>query len=340
MSAALKLAARWVGPALILLAVYLFAFPPMPFVDASQGTAVTGGIATGIACAFMRAPKLRRHRRVMAITALMAVMFSGWRYWELRRGYHEEAVSFYNRGARLVGTLYVPDGHRKRTGIVFLTGSGAIPRGWFRGYVSHFARAGYVVLIYDKRGAGDSSGRYQAGSYFDLSWNLGLLADDAAAAAAFLARRPEVRSDSVGFVGLSEGGIIAPRAAELNGKTRFLLVITSTATSVYRHGVFQLANQGIPKEQAQVEVERYFKSDFDPGPSLGALNIPGLWVLGELDRRDPNAETIQIIDRFRQAGKPYDHRTIPGAWHGLFVGPKAQTLATIDHWLASSTQGS
>lgn len=304
---------------------------------ASQAAALVGAVLTGLTYIFLRGPVWRRRRNILAIVALLAITFSGWRYWELRRGYHQETVSFDNREARLVGTLYVPDGPRKRAGIVFLTGSGAIPRGWFDGYVSHFARAGYVVLVYDKRGTGDSSGKYQAGSFFDLSWNLELLADDAAAAATFLARRPEVRPDSIGFVGFSEGGLIAPKAAELDGKTRFLLVITSTTTSVYRHGLFQLTNQGVSHEQAWAEIERYFKADFDPGPSLRALNIPGLWVLAELDRRDPNEETIRIIEGLKQAGKPYEHRTIAGAWHGLFVGPKAQVLDTIDQWLASTT---
>ena len=338
--ASVKFAGIWTGPALIVFALYLFIFPPMPFIDVAQGVALAGAIITAIVCIFLRAPKWRQRRKIMALAAMLAITFFGWRYWDLRRGYSEQTVSFDNRGARLVGTLYVPDGPRKRAGVVFLTGSGAIRRGWFRGYVSHFARRGFVILIYDKRGAGESSGQYQAGGSFDLSWNLPLLAEDAAAAAAFLASRPEVSPERVGFVGFSEGGIIAPRAAELHGKAQFLLVITSTTASVYRHSLFQATNQGMSEAQAKAKIERYFKSDFDPSPSLRALNIPGLWVLGELDRRTPNAETIRIIEGLRKSGKPYEYRIIPGAWHGLFVGPRMQTLETIDLWLARVTQSS
>src|SRR4051794_10532807 len=89
-SAVLKLVGCWVGPAFILVAVYLFAFAPMPFVDASQGAAVAGAILTGIACVFLRGPEWRRRRTIMTVAALLAVTLSGWRYWELRRGYHEE----------------------------------------------------------------------------------------------------------------------------------------------------------------------------------------------------------------------------------------------------------
>jgi uncharacterized protein len=338
--AVLKFAGRWLGPVMLLLAAYLFFFPPMPFVDASQSAALAGAIVTAIACIFIRAPELRRRKTILAIAALAALSFSGWRYWELRRGYHEETVLFDNKGAHLEGTLYLPDKPGKNPGMVFLSGSGAAPRSLFRGYAAHFAHSGYVVLVYDKRGTGESSGKYQAEGYFDVSWNLELLSDDAAAGLSFLASRPEVRTDAVGFVGLSEGGLIAPRAAALSGKAHFMLVLTSTTTSVFQLARFQLKSRDprITDDQALAEAKRYFGKDFDPLPSLRTMNIPGLWVLAGQDTHDPNGETVRIIEGLRQIGKHYEYRVIPEAWHGLFIGPKKQVLATIDQWLARVTR--
>lgn len=334
-----KLAGRWLGPLLIGLAAYFHVFPPMPFMDAAQAVALPGAVIAAIACLFMRAPVRRRARRVTALLALSALAFCGWRYWEHRQGHHEEIVAFDNRGARLTGTLLLPDKPKPVPGIVFLQGSGAIPRGFYRGYAEHFAKSGYAVLLYDKRGAGDSSGTYQAAGVFDLSWNLELLASDAAAGLKFLSGREEVRGMPVGFAGLSEGGLISPRAAVLGGEADFMLILTSTAASVYRLARHQLRNQrpGTSDSEALAQAEDYFGGDFDPGPSLRELDIPGLWVLAEGDTHDPNDETVRILERLAREGKPYSYEVIPGASHGLFAGPRDRLHRVVDDWLAEVT---
>jgi len=337
--ALVKFCGRWFGPLLIALAAYFHFRPPMPFMDAAQGAAIFGAGVTAIACLFMRGLEWRRQRAWLLCLTIAALLFAGWRYWEHRRGYHEEIVSFDNRGARLVGTLFLPDHPEPVPGVVFLQGSGAIPRGFFRGYAEHFAKSGHAVLIYDKRGAGESTGDYQADGVFDLSWNLELLASDAAAGLAYLGGRNEVRGQPVGFVGLSEGGLITPRAATLSGEADFMLVLTSTAASVYRLARFQLRSQrpDMSDRQALAEAKRYFGQDFDPWSSLEALDIPGLWVLAEGDTHDPNSETIRILEELKKRGKPYRYAVIPGASHGLFTGPKARLLDTIDEWMALVT---
>ena len=72
-------------------------------------------------------------------------------------------------------------------------------------------------------------------------------------------------------------------------------------------------------------------------PSLYALNIPGLWVMGDRDSLVPNSASFRNLESLRQLGKPYQYRLIPGAWHVMIVGPKAVVLGTIDTWLAQVT---
>lgn len=120
---ALKLVGRWFGPAVLLLALYLFVFPPGPFWDLSAGVALAGAAISAIVCLFMRAPERRKHRIMLAICSLAAFAFVGWRHFEEKRGYHEEIVSFDNRGAHLVGTLYLPDRPAKVPGIVWVHGA-------------------------------------------------------------------------------------------------------------------------------------------------------------------------------------------------------------------------
>jgi uncharacterized protein len=72
-------------------------------------------------------------------------------------------------------------------------------------------------------------------------------------------------------------------------------------------------------------------ADFDPLVDLRALDIPGLWMLGDRDWMVPSGSNARNLD---ELGKPYEYRNIPGAWHGMLIGPKALVLDNIDTWLA------
>ena len=105
----LKFIGRWLGPAFLVLAVWLFLFPISPFGHNAALPALIGAIITALACIFMRAPERKRQRKILAVCALTAFAYVGWSNWEEKRGFHTQAVSFENRGARLAGTLYLPD---------------------------------------------------------------------------------------------------------------------------------------------------------------------------------------------------------------------------------------
>ena len=83
----------------------------------------------------------------------------------------------------------------------------------------HLTRNGFVVLRYDKRGIGNSTGDYQGATTRDF-------AADAAAAVAYLKTRREVMQSAIGLIGHSEGGLIAPMVAS-SGKhdIRFIVLM-------------------------------------------------------------------------------------------------------------------
>lgn len=112
---------------------------------------------------------------------------------------------------RLAGTLSVPP---KALGpaILLIAGSGPLTRDavvaghrQFAVLADSLARAGFVVLRYDKRGVGRSTGNYEAATTTDFT----------ADAAAMLAELRRVAPDSnrVFVVGHSEGALIAARLA-------------------------------------------------------------------------------------------------------------------------------
>jgi uncharacterized protein len=129
--------------------------------------------------------------------------------------YRVEEVRFPNQaaGIMLAGTLTLPQGPGPFLAVALVTGSGPQDRDEtimghkpFLVIADHLTRAGIAVLRYDDRGVGGSQGDFAAATSRDF-------AGDAAAAAAFLAARPEVDRQRIGLIGHSEGGLIAPLVA-------------------------------------------------------------------------------------------------------------------------------
>jgi dienelactone hydrolase len=358
----LKFAGRWLGPFLIMAALALFLFAQLPFGDPSATPALAGGIICVVTLAVGRGHGRKRWRIFLAACTVFGLAFTGWRQWEARRGFHEEIVSFDNRGARIVGTLYLPERPGKRPGIVWIHGSGPMPRSYESAHAVHFAQLGFAVLVYDKRGIGDSTGRFEGGDRAIDPANIELLASDASTAMTLLTKRPEVRGDMVGFVGASQAGWITPRAAVLNGHAAFMVLLSGPATSTHTQMQYErfhigkpdptdgpsLANvfdaftrgkipAGMTPDQADVEAQKHPLdlpfADYDPVADLRVLNIPSLWLLGGADWMVPSGPTARIVNTLRRAGKPYEYRHIPRAWHAMAFGPRRLVLDTIDTWL-------
>ena len=123
--------------------------------------------------------------------------------------YTEDAVSITvpGTGVTLAGTLSLPEGDGPFPGVVLLSGSGAHDRDEtmaghrpFRVLADRLVRAGIAVLRQDDRGIGESTGTFAGSTSRDF-------AVDAAAALRCLASRKEI--GRVGFIGHSEGGLVA-----------------------------------------------------------------------------------------------------------------------------------
>lgn len=125
-------------------------------------------------------------------------------------------VSFRNGEVTLSGTVLLPAAPGKHPAILFLQGSGPEGR-WANRYLARkFAEAGFVALIYDKRGVGESTGDWRTAG-FDA------LAGDAAAGVAYLRSLDRVDSSQVGVYGHSQGGTIVPLVAERAGGLGFAI---------------------------------------------------------------------------------------------------------------------
>jgi pimeloyl-ACP methyl ester carboxylesterase len=143
--------------------------------------------------------------------------------------YHVESVQIATPtpGVTLAGTYSAPKGNGPFPAVVLIAGSGPNTRDEtvaghkvFLVLADALNRAGIAVLRYDKRGIGGSTGAYAQATTADF-------ADDAQAAAHWLGARKDVKT--IGLIGHSEGGIIAPLVANRTPKVQFVGLLAGSA---------------------------------------------------------------------------------------------------------------
>jgi dienelactone hydrolase len=142
--------------------------------------------------------------------------------------------------ATLSGSLLLPAQEGVCPAVVFLHGSG--PEGRFanRYPAQRFAEAGFAALIFDKRGVGRSGGDWRQAGFDDL-------AADAAAWVRLLRTRSDVDPMRIGLYGHSQGGTIAPLAAEAVGDPAFVIASAASGLSPAETEIYSLDNSlGVP----------------------------------------------------------------------------------------------
>ena len=146
-------------------------------------------------------------------------------------------------GVTLKGRLILPKGEDKVPVVVLVHGAERDAALRFNFLQRLFPAVGISVFVYDKRGTGTSGGVYTQD--FDL------LADDATAAMATARRLAGTRAGRVGYQGASQGGWVAPLAAN-RAPADFVIVSFGLAVSILDEDLQQmemeLTDKGYPPE--------------------------------------------------------------------------------------------
>ena len=141
--------------------------------------------------------------------------------------YRSTEVTFPNvaGGFDLAGTLTIPEKEGRYPAAILITGSGPQNRDEellghkpFLVLADYLTRLGFAVLRYDDRGVAKSKGDFKSATSFDF-------ATDAEAAFNFLKLRPEIDPTKIGFIGHSEGGLIAPIVASRSNEVAFVVLM-------------------------------------------------------------------------------------------------------------------
>ncbi len=187
-----------------------------------------------------------------------------------------QTVIFSDDGATLHGTLYLPNlGHKVPAVVVFHGASEPLASTpLYRHLWQGLPQIGIAVLVFDRRGAGKSSGNPNVGYE--------TLAHDGIAGARALRRMPQIDASRVGYWGISQGGWLATYAAARDTRTAFAIAVSAPLVTAESQMEFAMSNRlhvlGYARDdvrdmlQARAMLDGYFNGKNSRAAAVAALS--------------------------------------------------------------------
>ena len=216
-------------------------------------------------------------------------------------------------------------------GVVLVHGAGPASRDSLLMEARTLAAAGVAAIVYDKRMRGYSAVRR----------GYGVLADDAVRAADVLAAAPEVDPRSIGVMGWSEGGWVAPAAVQ-RAPSRFCFLALASAPIVSpAQQTAWLIRRAAPSAPGWLDrlTAMWLGSgsrlinylDHDSRPALAGVRVPVLGVWGAEDAGVPVNQAVRtVID---QVPVGVSVSIVPRAGHHLPI--ESGYLERAARWMRS-----
>jgi len=173
----------------------------------------------------------------------------------------------------------------------------------------YLANLGFVVLSVNYRlGIGYGYEFHKpAGAYYQGAVEY----QDVKAAGEYLAGLPQVNGDKIGIYGGSYGGYLTSLALARDSDL--------FKVGVDIHGVHDLDGRYdlSPNFEQAPDIEEAKKTAWEssPIPDLKTWTSPVLFIHADDDRNVPVQQTVDLIRRFEELGKPYESILIPGDTH-------------------------
>jgi hypothetical protein len=216
---------------------------------------------------------------------------------------------------KLAATLYRPPGAKGDLPAVVLShGSGPQTRNQNGFWTNLALEAGLAVLVYDKRGTGQSTGEVARWNVNDTPEIVADLASDMKHAARWLAVQPGIRKDEIGLMGGSQAGWVMPLAASQSPVVSFIVIgagvpLPTGAEDVHSRALSQLGYD----DETKAPLKAILAADmatrrsapykgYDPADAIESLKIPVLWIFGLHDGVIPTRQSIQRIENLRASG--------------------------------------
>lgn len=241
---------------------------------------------------------------------------------------------FDSSGAQMSYAVDRPAGSGPFAGIVLGQEGGVITKDQLAVAGASLAAQGFIVMRYDKRGTGLSTGDFQEVTTENSVQRIGLLAADMIAAVQTLKGISGVNPAKIGLVGGSQAGWVMPLAASQSSDVKFIAAIVGPTVAVgplYYYAA-QAADPSKDFNTLSTLIAAYGgATGFDPRPSLQSLSIPMLYLMATSDRVVPTRESVAILNALITAGKPITIQQYAGG-HELREGTVFG--ADLTAWLA------
>jgi uncharacterized protein len=161
-----------------------------------------------------------------------------------------EEIQFTNGAVQLKGTAYLPKSGNNLAAVVVLHHAGLPTRdaNLYRHLCEGLPAIGIAVLVYDRRGSGQSSGDLNKADYETL-------ADDAVAGQHALAKFSRIAPNKIGFWGLSQGGWLAVLAAGRTKDAAFAIAVSAPLVTADEQMQFATRNLFTIRGYSQSDVQ-------------------------------------------------------------------------------------
>jgi uncharacterized protein len=264
--------------------------------------------------------------------------------------YWVEAVRVQSGDVTLAGTLLTPATGQAAPAVIIVPGSGPTPRSgpWnmYRSIGEYLVQRDIAVLLYDKRGVGESTGNWKVETFDER-------AQDVAALVGFFKSRAEISPAQIGLVGHSQGAYIAPLVVAGHspdiafvvllagsGQTVWNQVLTNARAEALASGTAEAeADLQVDELEGQLGLARRFGApcrvlrvnylcfvlDYDPRAALENLTVPALALYAELDTQVPPDVNIPMLEEAL--------KTAGNADYAIY------TFESANHWFAEADNG-
>lgn len=235
-------------------------------------------------------------------------------------------IFFDNRNEDLIlsGMLILPEGNGPFPTAIIIHGSGTSRRNsvWYLSITKHLQNNGIAVLLPDKRGSEKSEGEWLGASFEEL-------ATDTISAIEFVKNQNIFNYSTIGLIGMSQGGWIAPVVATKTEDISFVVSMSGAAVTTDEQLLYEEINNIAPytftfiaKLIAPITSNNLKKKDFfiptagfDPIPYWKSINVIVFFAFGENDKNVPVDESI---DRLKENDlNKFKIKIYPTGGHGI-----------------------
>ena len=195
-------------------------------------------------------------------------------------------------------------------------------------------------MRYDKRGAGESTGKFRDVTADNSIEVFDLLAADVLALVDHLSAQPGVDAARIGLIGVSQAGWIMTLAASRSEGIAYFISLSGAASTVGVSDHYdQIAEGGLSDAEIEAALTSFDDTHgYDPRPDLESLTVPALWIYGGRDLSNPTANDVEILDRIRtERDKNFTIQLFANADHELIdvtTGQPVDAQRVANRWLA------